>query len=81
MPLNMDQSTPLDASQLLGLTPPSYMYAFRAWTSVESTAWGIPTDDQQSPGADLYELYDDDASEAPGKRKVSFQHIPKRQRR
>ena len=81
VPLNMDQSTPLDASQLPGLTPPSYMYAFRAWTSVESAAWGIPTGDGQSPGADLYELSGDDTPETAGKRKASVQHIPKRQRR
>ena len=31
VPQNMDASTPLDASQIPGLTPASFMFAYRAW--------------------------------------------------
>ena len=78
VPTNMDQSTPLDASQLQGLTPPSYMYAFRAWTPVESAAWDIPTDFRPSPGDDLHDLYEVDPPETSKKRKATTGHVPRK---
>ena len=38
---NMDASTPLDASQIPGLTPASFMFAFRAWSTAEAQRFGL----------------------------------------
>ena len=41
VPQNMDASTPLDASQIPGLTPASFMFAFRAWSTAEDRRFSL----------------------------------------
>ena len=55
----MDASTPLDASQITGLTPASFMFAFRAWAAAESTRFGVEVKQEAAP----------DGNVAPAKRR------------
>ena len=45
----MDASTPLDASQIPGLTPTPFMFAFRAWSTAESLRFGLTVKPEPKP--------------------------------
>ena len=49
VPQNMDALTPLDASQIPGLTPASFMFAFRAWSTAESQKFGLTVKQEPVP--------------------------------
>jgi hypothetical protein len=49
VPQSMDASTPLDASQIPGLTPTSFMFAFRAWSAAESQKFSLAAKPESEP--------------------------------